>query len=199
MPCREKAEILGKRTMGESDRSVFAELERNPLLFPMVRLIQEELHHFEQVLEIMAAWGIPYGPVTASRYARSLLTHVRTYEPAAVVDKMIIGAYIEARSCERFIVAGPFIWTRSLACFYVSPAAPGGASLSGLPGLPAQTFADEDISERAFFGRLEAELICSPDRDSGSIADCLSDPTVVEVTGPPTIPLFLLRATQSLF
>ena len=49
----EKAEILGKRTMGESDRSVFAELERNPLLFPMVRLIQEELHHFEQVLEIM--------------------------------------------------------------------------------------------------------------------------------------------------
>ncbi|MFE8731058.1 tRNA isopentenyl-2-thiomethyl-A-37 hydroxylase MiaE, partial [Aeromonas hydrophila] len=54
----EKAEILGKHTMGESDRSVFAELERNPLLFPMVRLIQEELHHFEQVLEIMQARGI---------------------------------------------------------------------------------------------------------------------------------------------
>ena len=53
----EKAEILGKRSMGESDRTVFAELERNPLLFPMVRLIQEELHHFEQVLEIMQARG----------------------------------------------------------------------------------------------------------------------------------------------
>ncbi len=63
----------------------------------MVRLIQEELHHFEQVLEIMQARDIPYGPVTASRYARNLMQHVRTHEPATIVDKLIIGAYIEAR------------------------------------------------------------------------------------------------------
>lgn len=158
----EKAEILGKRTMGESDRSVFAELERNPLLFPMVRLIQEELHHFEQVLEIMAARGIPYGPVTASRYARSLLTHVRTYEPAAVVDKMIIGAYIEARSCERFARLAPHL-DEELGRFYVSLLRSEARHYQDYLAL-AQTFADEDISERvAFFGRLEAELICSPD------------------------------------
>ena len=128
----EKAEILGKRSMGESDRTVFAELERNPLLFPMVRLIQEELHHFEQVLEIMQARGIEYGPVTASRYARQLMQHVRTHEPATIVDKMIIGAYIEARSCERFAKLAPHLdeELRPLLCLF---AALRGASLSGLP------------------------------------------------------------------
>ncbi|MBV7438879.1 tRNA-(ms[2]io[6]A)-hydroxylase [Aeromonas sp. sif2416] len=158
----EKAEILGKRTMGESDRSVFAELERNPLLFPMVRLIQEELHHFEQVLEIMAARGIPYGPVSASRYARSLLKHVRTYEPAAVVDKMIIGAYIEARSCERFAKIAPHL-DEELGRFYVSLLRSEARHYQDYLAL-ASHFAGEDISERvAFFGAIEAELIYSPD------------------------------------
>lgn len=129
----EKAEILGKRTMGESDRTVFEELARNPLLFPMVRLIQEELHHFEQVLEIMAARDIPYGPVTASRYARSLMQHVRTHEPATIVDKMIIGAYIEARFLRAFRQAGPPSGrgAGSLLCLL---AALRGAPLSGLSG-----------------------------------------------------------------
>ena len=148
--------------MGESDRSVFAELERNPLLFPMVRLIQEELHHFEQVLEIMQARGIPYGPVTASRYARSLLAHVRTYEPAAVVDKMIIGAYIEARSCERFAKIAPHL-DEELGRFYVSLLRSEARHYQDYLAL-AEQYAGEDISERvAYFGRIEAELICSPD------------------------------------
>ncbi|MEW7865392.1 tRNA isopentenyl-2-thiomethyl-A-37 hydroxylase MiaE [Aeromonas diversa] len=158
----EKAEVLGKRTQGEAERSVFAELERNPLLFPMVRLIQEELHHFEQVLEIMQARGIEYGAVTASRYARGLFSHIRTYEPAAIVDKMIIGAYIEARSCERFAKLAPFL-DEELGRFYVSLLRSEARHYQDYLAL-AEEFSGEDISERvAFFGAVEAELIRSPD------------------------------------
>ena len=149
--------------MGEAERTVFAELERNPLLFPMVRLIQEELHHFEQVLEIMQARGISYGPVTAARYARSLLAHVRTYEPAAVVDKMIIRRLYRGRDPASVLPGWRPIWTRSLA-----------ASTSPLLRSEARHYQDylplagavcgRDISERvAYFGRIEAELIRSPD------------------------------------
>jgi tRNA-(ms[2]io[6]A)-hydroxylase len=86
---------------------------------------------------------------------------VRTYEPAAVVDKMIIGAYIEARSCERFARLAPS--GRGAGLFLCLPAALEARHYQDYLAL-ARTFADEDISERvAFFGRLEAELIRSPD------------------------------------
>lgn len=158
----EKAEVLGKRTMAEGDRSVFAELERNPLLFPMVRLIQEELHHFEQVLEIMNERGIAYEAVSASRYARGMMGAVRTHEPATIVDKLIIGAYIEARSCERFAKLAPHL-DEALGRFYVSLLRSEARHYQDYLTL-AEQFAGADISERIrFFGELEAALICSPD------------------------------------
>ena len=68
----------------------------------MVLLIKEELHHFWQVREAMLARDIPYVKITASRYAKGMLKEVRTHEPLTLIDKLICGAYIEARSCERF-------------------------------------------------------------------------------------------------
>lgn len=154
----EKAQVLGKRTMTDEDRSVFEELERNPLLFPLVRLIQEELHHFEQVLEIMTSRGIEYRSVSASRYGKGLMQHVRTYEPAAIVDKLIIGAYIEARSCERFAKLAPYL-NEDLARFYRSLLRSEARHYQDYLTL-AKQYAGGDISERiTFFGQKEAKLI----------------------------------------
>ncbi|WP_284128090.1 tRNA isopentenyl-2-thiomethyl-A-37 hydroxylase MiaE, partial [Klebsiella pneumoniae] len=72
------------------------------LIDKMVLLIKEELHHFYQVLEVMESRGIAYESTPASRYAKGLLAHMKTHEPQTLIDKLIIGAYIEARSCERF-------------------------------------------------------------------------------------------------
>ncbi len=65
----------------------------------MVLLIKEELHHFYQVLEIMQARNVEYESIPSSRYAKSLLAHMKTHEPQTLIDKLIVGAYIEARSC----------------------------------------------------------------------------------------------------
>jgi len=79
------------------------------LIDKMVLLIKEELHHFYQVLEIMHDSGIEYEYCASSRYASGLLKHVRTYEPEKLIDKLICGAYIEARSCERFAKLAPML------------------------------------------------------------------------------------------
>jgi tRNA-(ms[2]io[6]A)-hydroxylase len=69
------------------------------LIDKMVMLIKEELHHFYQVLEMMQHYKIPYENISSSRYAKGMLRHVKTHEPDALVDKLICGAFIEARSC----------------------------------------------------------------------------------------------------
>lgn len=134
------------------------------LIDKMVLLIKEELHHFYQVLEIMDEYGIAYESVGSSRYARGMLRHVRTYEPQALIDKLICGAYIEARSCERFAVLAPHVDKR-LGDFYVSLLRSEARHFEDYLTL-AEQIAGEDISQRvAFFGEVEAELIASPDED----------------------------------
>ena len=68
----------------------------------MSRLAREELRHFEQVTAIMKKRGIRYRQLSASEYAKRLHQHARVEEPGRLIDTLIIGAFIEARSCERF-------------------------------------------------------------------------------------------------
>lgn len=89
------------------------------LLHKMSRLAREELRHFEQVLAIMTKRKIPYQHVSASRYASGLRTLIRSQEPARLVDTLIAGAFIEARSCERFAALAPFL-DDELGGFYLS-------------------------------------------------------------------------------
>ncbi|OYD26047.1 tRNA isopentenyl-2-thiomethyl-A-37 hydroxylase MiaE [Oceanimonas baumannii] len=158
----EKGEVLGKQALMGNNRRVFDELSKNDLLVKMVRLIQEELHHFEQVLEIMSARKVAYDTLSASRYAKGMLAHVRTHEPAAIVDRLIIGAYIEARSCERFAQLAPYL-DEELSRFYVSLLRSEARHYQDYLTL-AQDYAGESIDERvAFFGEQEAALIQAPD------------------------------------
>lgn len=68
----------------------------------MSRLAREELVHHEQVLRLMKKRRIALRPVSASRYASGLRKLVRSHEPHKLVDTLVVGAFIEARSCERF-------------------------------------------------------------------------------------------------
>jgi tRNA 2-(methylsulfanyl)-N6-isopentenyladenosine37 hydroxylase len=134
------------------------------LIDKMVLLIKEELHHFYQVLEIMEGYGIAYDTISSSRYARGLLQHVKTHEPAALVDKLICGAFIEARSCERFAVLAPHV-DKPLGDFYISLLRSEARHYQDYLTL-AEEIAGKEISERvAFFRDIESDLISSPDQD----------------------------------
>ncbi|CCQ12433.1 tRNA-(ms[2]io[6]A)-hydroxylase [Pseudoalteromonas luteoviolacea B = ATCC 29581] len=134
------------------------------LIDKMVLLIKEELHHFYQVLEIMDDYNMPYENISSSRYAKGLLTHVTNHEPDTLIDKLICGAYIEARSCERFAKLAPHV-SQSLGDFYVSLLRSEARHYQDYLTL-AEEIAGHDISERvAYFGKVEAGLISSPDED----------------------------------
>lgn len=142
----------------------------NDLITKMVLLIKEELHHFEQVLEIMQERGVEMVPISAARYAAGLRRQIRTHEPAAFIDKLIVGAYIEARSCERFAAIAPHV-DNKLAKFYLSLLRSEARhyqdylqlayALAEQGGTPAQAVADRI----QHFGQVEAELITSTDHE----------------------------------
>jgi len=81
--------------------------ERTALAQRMSRLAREELRHFEQVRSIMDDMDIPFERLSASRYAGGLRDAVRNEEPYKLLDMLLIGALIEARSCERFAKIAP--------------------------------------------------------------------------------------------
>ena len=81
--------------------------DRTLLAQRMSRLAREELKHFEQVRSIMDAMNIPFKRLSASRYAGGLRAVARHEEPDKLLDLLLIGALIEARSCERFARIAP--------------------------------------------------------------------------------------------
>lgn len=134
------------------------------LIDSMVLLIKEELHHFWQVREVMTARDIPYVKITASRYAKGLLRAIRTHEPAMLIDKLICGAYIEARSCERFAALAPYL-DDELQKFYLSLLRSEARHYQDYLAL-AQQISPDDIAPRVrYLGEVEAGLIQSPDAE----------------------------------
>ncbi|MDX1465995.1 MAG: tRNA-(ms[2]io[6]A)-hydroxylase [Halomonas sp.] len=132
------------------------------LLTKMSQLAREELLHFEQVVRLMEARGIVYRHISASRYAEGLRRHVRGEEPERLIDILIIGALIEARSCERFARLIPHL-DDELAKFYRSLVKSEGRHFEDYLML-ARRLATAPIDARiAFFSDREAELVTMPD------------------------------------
>ena len=141
--------------------------ERTALAQRMSRLAREELRHFEQVRSIMDEMQIPFQRLSASRYAGRLRDAARPVEPYKLLDMLLVGALIEARSCERFAMLVPRL-PQKLGRFY-----------GGLLASEARHFehyiafarsecgvADEEIDERlAELKDIEAALVSDPDPD----------------------------------
>lgn len=141
---------------------MFRYVDRMELLNKMSRLAREELIHFEQVLAIIESRGITYQHMQSARYAGGMRAAVRNHEPQRLIDVLIVGAFIEARSCERFAKIGPLL-DAELAKFYRSLLKSEGRHYQDYLTL-AQDAAGEPINERvAFFRGIENELILSSD------------------------------------
>lgn len=131
----------------------------------LAQLIREEMLHYEQVLSIMHEREQEWQYLGAGRYAKGMLKHKRTYEPAAMVDVLIIGAFIEARSCERFAALSEAIDDERLAKYYRYLLKSESRHFEDYLAL-AQSLSEDNIDERvAFFKEVESELISRPDTE----------------------------------
>ena len=92
-------------------------VDRPELLLQLSKLAREELRHFEQVVTLIKKKNLDYNQLSSSRYAGELRKSVRTYEPARLLDMLIVSAIVEARSCERFASLAPHL-ENELSRFY---------------------------------------------------------------------------------
>ena len=140
-------------------------VEHYKLLTKLSRLAREELRHFEQVIAIMKARDISYPQLSASRYAGELRKGARSHEPARLVDTLLIGAIIEARSCERFAALVPVL-DDDLAQFYASLLKSESRHFTDYLKLAEELGSAQEVASRlpALLAR-ERELIESPDTE----------------------------------
>ena len=108
-----------KKAAGTAVTLMFRHGSDDALVHMLSRLAREELRHFEQVVELMRGRGIAYRPLGAARYATGLRALVRDREPGRLADLLVAGAFIEARSCERFAALAPHL-DEELSAFYTS-------------------------------------------------------------------------------
>lgn len=151
-----------KKAAGTALNLIFRYVDRPELLNGLSQLAREELLHFEQVLELMRERGIRYRHLSPSRYAAGLRAGVRGEEPGRLVDLLIVGAFIEARSCERFAALAPRV-EPALGRYYRFLLKSESRHFEDYLAL-ARLYAGEDITPRIErFRALEASLICAVD------------------------------------
>lgn len=151
-----------KKAASTAMNLLYRYVDQPDLLAKMSQLAREELLHFEQVVGLMARRGVAYTHLSASRYAEGLRAHLRSQDPERLIDILIVGALIEARSCERFARLIPYL-DEELARFYRTLVKSEGRHYEDYLLLARQQ-TSQAIDERiAFFVAREAELITSPD------------------------------------
>lgn len=155
--CEKKAAATAMNLM-------YRHTNKPDLLKKMSQLAREELLHFQQVVEILERRNIDYIRLSPSRYAAGLRELISREEREQLIDTLIVGAFIEARSCERFSKLAPLL-DSELAKFYSSLLKSEARHFEDYLALAA-AHAVEDISARVkMFASAEAALILEPDAE----------------------------------
>ena len=129
----------------------------------MSRLAREELRHFEQVQALMKSLQAPFVRLAPSRYAEGLRRAMHRDEPRRLVDLLLCGALIEARSCERFEGLAPRL-AAPLGAFYGGLSAAESRHRVLYLRLAEQRALGLDWRARLReLAEIEAELAVSPD------------------------------------
>lgn len=122
-------------------------------------IVEEEIQHFRQVLRIMEKRGWTYGRQTPSKYGGRLAEHLRAAEPYALMDRLLMCALIEARSCERFQLLGSGLSDPELAAFYQGLFESEARHYATYLKLALAYFDEAEVRERlAFYAKAEAAI-----------------------------------------
>jgi tRNA-(ms[2]io[6]A)-hydroxylase len=78
------------------------QIGKHALVLQLIELAREELDHFARVVRELDARGIALGSPPVDDYAAELRKRVAAKPGDPMVDRLLVAALIEARSCERF-------------------------------------------------------------------------------------------------
>jgi tRNA-(ms[2]io[6]A)-hydroxylase len=86
----------------------------------MTSVARDEAAHLAQVMRILLRRGGRLDRIHKNPYANSLRLQVRKGDPAEILDRLLVSAVIEVRSCERFAVLAAASSDEELAGFYAA-------------------------------------------------------------------------------
>ena len=142
---------------------IFAYPEDLQLTDRLSRLAREELRHFEQVQKMMQELGVPFVRMKPARYADGLRKAMRRSDPGRLIDLLLCGALIEARSYERFVGLAPRLQV-PLGDFYSGLAASEARHYTVYMRLAEHRAGEQDWRGRLkHLAEIEAELATLPD------------------------------------
>src|SRR5262245_42125963 len=107
-----------KKAAGVAMNLLFAYVEEVELVRAMSAIVHEELSHFHQVLDLLERRKIRFRRIPPSHYAERLRVFANKIEPMRAVDRLLIAALIEGRSCARFGLLRDHLVDRELAAFF---------------------------------------------------------------------------------
>ena len=139
--------------------------DRTKLCYQMSRIAREELRHFEQVKSVLSEQMIVFKHLKASRYASCLRNEICVNEPHRLFDKLVVGALIEARSCERFAAMIPHL-PKDISSFYIRLVESEYRHFENYMNLAVDEcdIGDEKINLRVSeLKKIEADLVTNPD------------------------------------
>lgn len=109
-----------KKAAGVAMNLIFTYVDHVEVCRVLSEIVEEELQHFRLVLDLLQRRGVAFRRLRPSRYGERLAALAAKEEPLRAVDRMVIAALIEARSCERFGLLRDGLEDRELAGFFGS-------------------------------------------------------------------------------
>jgi tRNA-(ms[2]io[6]A)-hydroxylase len=94
--------------------------EKEELVETVTQLVAEEWSHFKRVIKELKKRGLKLGAQRKDEYVIALMAHMRKggSREQQLMDKLLICALIEARSCERFKLLWQNLEDEALKTFY---------------------------------------------------------------------------------
>ena len=107
-----------KKAAGVAMNLLFAYVDNSRISRAMTKIVNEELEHFQMVLDLLERRGIRFRKLSPSNYGPKLHELIRKNEPERAVDRLLVAGLIEARSCERFSLLRDHVHDKELQSFY---------------------------------------------------------------------------------
>ncbi len=130
------------------------------LHIPMIRLAREELLHYQQVTRLIQRRGLIWEKDEKDPYVRDLLQHLSTDSRMRLLDRLLMGAAIEARGVERFGLVAEHLEDRELREFYQRLSKSEAKHADLFVDLALEYFEEEELRPRLdHWLRLEAKAM----------------------------------------
>lgn len=134
--------------------------EREKLVEVVAPIVAEEWGHFRMVMKELKKRGYKFGKKRVDQYVVELMKLVRTGDKIErqLMDKLLVSAIVEARSCERFRLLSENILDEDLKVFYHELMISEAGHYRTFVDLAKEYMPEQDVKQR-LDEMLEAEAV----------------------------------------